>query len=117
MRDGARRGLDEIPDELPALRVCVGGIVYPAEIVRGTLRFRENAVVRMLVDRGLIDLNQVMIYGSRLPRRDLAEFWMMLGYSVDGFCDIFTDLEVITPDWQRDGKLYSDGLRGISDED
>lgn len=41
------------------LQVRVGDEEYEARIVDGVLRFPENRVIRMLVDRGLIDLNQV----------------------------------------------------------
>lgn len=95
------------------ISVKVGGEEYTAQMVDGILRFKENRVIRLLVDRGLIDLNQVMIYGSQLPRRDLAEFWMMLGYSVDGFCDVFVDLEVTTPSWRREGAKFSPSMKGI----
>lgn len=52
----------------------------------GTIRFKENAVVRFLLDAGPFDLNQIW----RMPFsiEDLEQFYQQIGYSVSGYGDI-----------------------------
>ncbi len=54
--------------------------------VRGTLRFKQNAIVRHLLDNGGIDLNQL----GMLPfsKEDRSQFAQLIGYSVSGYGDL-----------------------------
>lgn len=53
----------------------------------GTTRFRENKVVRYLLDHGGLDLNQLTM---ALPdcREDWEQFAQLIGYSLSGFGDL-----------------------------
>lgn len=50
------------------------------------VRFKENKIVRHLLDNGGIDLNQI----ARLdfPREDHVQFAQLIGYSVSGFGEL-----------------------------
>lgn len=85
--------------------VRVGGKLYPTVTdEQGTTRFIENPIVRFLVDHGVLDLQVVAVayQTNRLgpPSADLqrayAEFNMMLGYSLGGFMELssFMDMDV-----------------------
>ncbi len=100
------------------ITVLVGGAPYPAEIdEHGTLRFKRNWAVVVVHESGpRADMNQLAIIfqtsGTGLSLREYAEYHMLIGYSVDGFCDLssFEHLEVIVPEykagygWRRIGK-------------
>lgn len=49
----------------------------------GVLRFKENAIVRYLLDQGGIDLNQLAIL--EFSRDDRVQFAQLIGYSLSGF--------------------------------
>ena len=52
----------------------------------GVLRFTENKIVRMLLDNGPFDMNQIqMMDFDDGDRQQLAQ---LIGYSLDGFCDL-----------------------------
>ena len=53
----------------------------------GTLRFRENKIVRFLLDNGGLDLNQL---ARMLPdcREDWEQFAQLIGDSLSGFGDL-----------------------------
>lgn len=89
--------------------VWVGGKKYLAYRIDGVLRFRENAVVRDLANCGQLNLGQVAVRveDQSLPLRDVVEFWMLLGYSVDALADVFDSLAISTPEWTRPGKRFS----------
>ncbi len=52
----------------------------------GTVRFKENAIVRYLLDNGGIDLNKL----ATLPfsQNDREQFAQLIGYSLSGFGDL-----------------------------
>jgi len=56
----------------------------------GTARFRENPIIRDLLNQGQkhgFDLNHIVGRGGyRLP--DLLQFYQLIGYSVDGYGDL-----------------------------
>lgn len=52
----------------------------------GTLRFRENRIVRYLLDHGGIDLNQISEQG--FPNEDAEQFAQLIGYSLNGFSEL-----------------------------
>jgi hypothetical protein len=71
----------------------------------GVIRFKENAIVRWLVDSKRVSLND--IDGRDFPREDVAQFWQMLGYSVSGFGDLklVSDEELAELDLEADRVL------------
>ncbi|MFA5937456.1 MAG: hypothetical protein WC822_06300 [Candidatus Paceibacterota bacterium] len=52
----------------------------------GTIRFRENKIVRYLLDAGGLDLNKLAIVP--FTKVDWAQFYQLIGYSVSGYCDL-----------------------------
>jgi len=52
----------------------------------GTPRFHKNAIVEMLLDAGLFDMNQI----AKLPfsPEDRTQFAQLIGYSVGGFGEL-----------------------------
>jgi hypothetical protein len=52
----------------------------------GTVRFKENAIVRYLLDNGGIDMNKL----ATLPfcQNDREQFAQLIGYSLSGFGDL-----------------------------
>lgn len=52
----------------------------------GVIRFKENAIVRYLLDNGGIDMNHL----ARVPflRSDRVQFAQLIGYSVSGFGEL-----------------------------
>lgn len=63
----------------------------PIEIVNGVRRFKENMIVRTVLDFCTLDLNAL----SKLPFdiEDRKQFYQLIGYSVDGYNDIFDSME------------------------
>ena len=52
----------------------------------GTLRFKENRIVRFLLDAGPFDLNQLAIMD--FSRDDREQFAQLIGYSLGGFGEL-----------------------------
>jgi len=52
----------------------------------GVERFRENLIVRYLLDNGPFDMNHIAIRG--FPDADQEQFAQLIGYSVSGFGDL-----------------------------
>ena len=50
----------------------------------GVLRFKENSIVRYLLDAGGLDLNDIAIAKSDAPKEDWQQFHQLIGYSVSG---------------------------------
>lgn len=49
----------------------------------GVVRFKENKIVRYLLDNGGIDMNRIAILG--FDQNDQEQFAQLIGYSVSGF--------------------------------
>ena len=49
----------------------------------GVIRFKENKIVRHLLDHGGIDLNAIAMIG--FPQEDEEQFAQLIGYSLGGF--------------------------------
>lgn len=61
--------------------------IQPLEVdERGTLRFKENKIVRHLLDNGGIDLNKLAYLD--FSREDREQFAQLIGYSLSGFGDL-----------------------------
>lgn len=60
--------------------------MQPVEMVDKVLRFKENAIVRHLLDNGGIDLNKI----ARLnfTDEDREQFAQLIGYSVSGYHEL-----------------------------
>lgn len=52
----------------------------------GIARFKENSIVRYLIDNGNISLNDIEIL--QFSKEDYEQFNQLLGYSVSGFGDL-----------------------------
>lgn len=55
----------------------------------GTIRFKKNAVARFLLDTSQYDLNK--LWTMDFPKEDWAQFYQLIGYSVGGFGEIFSE--------------------------
>lgn len=52
----------------------------------GVIRFKENKIVRHLVDSFLDSLNAISI--MNFPKEDYQQLMQLIGYSVCGYCDL-----------------------------
>lgn len=52
----------------------------------GTIRFKENKIVRYLLDNGGISLNDLALL--EFPQGDEEQFAQLIGYSLSGFGDL-----------------------------
>lgn len=52
----------------------------------GFLRFKENKIVRYLLDNGGIDMNMLAIL--QFPKEDEEQFAQLIGYSLSGFSEL-----------------------------
>ena len=52
----------------------------------GTVRFQENKIVRHLLDKGGIDLNQLAMIN--FSQADQVQFAQLIGYSLSGFHEL-----------------------------
>lgn len=52
----------------------------------GTLRFKENAIVRYLLDKGGVTLNDLALIP--FSQDDRMQFAQLIGYSLSGFSDL-----------------------------
>ena len=69
--------------------------MQPIEIAAdGVVRFRENKIVRFLLDAGPFDMNQLAL--MRFDRANYSEFAQLIGYSVSGYGDLsYADPDVV----------------------
>ncbi len=52
----------------------------------GTLRFKENKIIRWLLDTGKLDLNEIAMQG--FPVEDQEQLAQLIGYSLNGFGEL-----------------------------
>ena len=85
----AKRSLRDCPNGCKGAGMMTRPTYYDD---RGVKRFKANAVVCWLLDSGRVSLNDVatavLTKQFDCPIEDQREFWQMLGYSVDGYCDL-----------------------------
>lgn len=91
------------------ISVKIGDKEYPTYIdTQGTQRFFENSVIGHLFETRQIDLNTLArdYSNGKFSKLDYAEFNMMLGYSVSGWCELhnFQDMPVHNPLWDEKGR-------------
>ena len=60
--------------------------IQPFVNINGTIRFKENAIVRFLLDAGPFDLNQLAV--MPFSDEDREQFAMLIGYSFNGFGEL-----------------------------
>ena len=60
--------------------------MQPVQMFGSVARFKSNAIVRFLLDRGGFDLNDLA--AMEFSDDDQEQFAQLIGYSVDGFCDL-----------------------------
>lgn len=98
------KALSRLPDQ--PLFCKVDGRNYPVFVDKlGALRFKGNRVIQHLVETQTISLVTLSLdfHKGKFPVRDYAEFYMGMGYSLSGFCDLedFKHLVVEHPLWKR----------------
>lgn len=104
MRDNFKRGsnVSETQTTTEAADVANSGSSHcsalhpPQPLIRakdGVVRFKENAIVRFLLDAGPFDMNQLAL--MPFSDEDRAQFAQLIGYSLGGFGDLsyVTDME------------------------
>lgn len=76
--------MNQTQNEAPDLR---DGLRHPLQPLapddHGTVRFKENAIVRYLLDAGPFDLN--VLAGMDFSREDWEQLAQLIGYSLSGF--------------------------------
>lgn len=70
------------------------GLRHPTQPIgfddHGTIRFKQNGIVRMLLDDGPYDLNQLslMVARGQFRAEDYTQLMQLIGYSVSGFGEL-----------------------------
>jgi len=59
----------------------------------GTMRFKENKIVRYLLDAGGIDMNKLAI--MPFDQNDREQFAQLIGYSLSGFSELSYASDVV----------------------
>jgi hypothetical protein len=67
--------------------------IQPIVEVNGTKRFKENKIVRYLLDAGGIDMNKLAI--MPFDQNDREQFAQLIGYSLSGFSDLSYASDVV----------------------
>ena len=71
----------------------------------GVIRFKQNSLVRYILDHGGIDMNDLAM--QDFPQEDEEQFAQLIGYSLSGF----GDLSYVTNDtYEAAHKMAHDGL-------
>ena len=80
--------------------------ILPVEAdANGTLRFKQNAIVRYLLDSGPFDLNHLA--QKDFPQEDYEQFAQLIGYSLSGFGDLSY---VRDETYEAAARMQADGL-------
>jgi hypothetical protein len=86
--------------------------IQPFVMVDGVLRFKENAIVRHLLDKGGISLNDIAILD--FSKDDRQQFAQLIGYSLSGYGDLrsyVTDDAYNAAEAMSKGRLTEDQAR------
>lgn len=71
-------------------------MTYPTQPIfeddNGTLRFKENKIVRYLLDAGPFDMNQLAM--MPFSKEDNEQFLQLIGYSLAGFEELGYELKI-----------------------
>lgn len=91
-----------------------GRTLQPIELdVEGVVRFKANAIVRLLLDDGKYDMNRLAV----LPfsQADREQFAQLIGYSVDGFGELsYASTETVIAADDVAAELRSTQCRNLS---
>ena len=60
--------------------------MQPIVMVNGVARFKQNAIVRMLLETSPLDLNKLAC--MEFSAEDSEQFAQLIGYSVGGYSDL-----------------------------
>lgn len=95
------------------IKVEIGGKKYDTYIdENGVQRFEENPLLRKLVNLGKISLNDLAVEYEQgeFTQREYLEFYMSIGYSVDGIAELsmFKDLRIKNPIWDKNREPTED---------
>lgn len=77
----------------------------------GRLRFKENAIVRYLLDNGGIDMNQLAMLD--FSNDDRVQFAQLIGYSLGGYGDLsyVSDYDYSVAEAMSEENLSEDKIR------
>lgn len=68
--------------------------IQPVVLAHNVIRFKENKIVRLLLERGPFDMNALALMD--FSDDDRTQFAQLIGYSVSGFGDLsYADPEVV----------------------
>ncbi len=82
----------------------------------GTHRFKENTIVRFLLDNGSYDMNSLAT--RRFSTEDYEQFAQLIGYSVSGFCELnYASEEVKDKAWKQSQRLIKKETKKCSKKD
>ncbi len=72
--------------------------------VDGELRYRKNVVIRWLLDFGDVDINKIWTThnAGAFTTEDMMEFYRLIGYSLNGFEEIWHSRSPLTADEDDD---------------
>lgn len=125
--------LQNIPDDIIALAKLFNHSIIVDQY--GTYRFKQNKLVNHILDdclfytpvgdpdvckgpryRGKLDLNELWVdfYKRKFDVWEMAQFYMGIGYSISGFCDVFSkkahelSLEDAEPETYNEEKDYDE---------
>jgi len=71
---------------------------------KGTARFRENKIVRFLLDAGRFDMNDLSL--MPFSKDDRQQFAQLIGYSVCGYCELsYLDPDIADEAWEEMERL------------
>ena len=77
--------LVDVRDELPMQPILLDE--------DGRARFKQNGIVRWLLDAGPFDLNQIVQLPGTTPE-ELSQFYQLIGYTTDGYAELSFTINV-----------------------
>lgn len=91
--------------------------IQPLEEIKGQLRFKQNAIVRHLLDNGGIDMNQIACLD--FSREDREQFAQLIGYSFSGASELsyFSDEVLVAAEEAHSNGSNSADIRAQALED
>lgn len=128
-----KKELQDVPDDIIALAQLFNHKIIVDQY--GTYRFKQNKLVNHILDdclfytpvgdpdcthgpryRGKLDLNELWVdfHNRKFDVWEMAQFYMGIGYSISGFCDVFSkkahelSLEDAEPETYNEEKDYDE---------
>lgn len=78
-----------------------------------TVRFKENTIIRWLVDQGHLDLNQIA--SMEFPQEDRVQLAQLIGYSLKGFHELSFVPDVVAKQASKAAGRVLPGASGCRD--